>query len=164
MIRSVAVLCAIALPACLGPEEVEVVPPGAQPVAIRQIAELDPFRFHGGITTRERAVIRDQAEWSRVWSELVSVIAPTPPVPAVDFERDMLVVAAMGTRPTGGYEIRIEAVYRADDQLYVVVEETSPASGCIVTQALTAPVAGVRIERSSLPVAFVNRARVRDCN
>jgi hypothetical protein len=146
------------------PQEVDELPPGAIPVPSSQLAELDPYRTYGGIATRERGVVRDQAAWAQAWIRLIGPFEPKQPVPAIDFERDMLVVAAMGSRPTGGYSVRIDGVYRAGDRLYVVVEESSPDAGCLTTQAFTAPVTAVRLARSDLAVAFVNRSRVLTCD
>jgi hypothetical protein len=163
MTRTAILIFALCLPACLEPQEVLDLPAGAVPVPSSQLAEIDPFATFGGIETRERGVIRDQADWTRVWTRLVRPFEPKPVPPAIDFTVDMVVVAAMGTRPTGGYGIRIDGVYSAGDRLYVVVEETSLDGGCIATQAITAPVTAVRVARSDLRVAFVNRSRRVTC-
>lgn len=163
MTRPAFLIVAPCLPACPEPQEVAGLPAGAVPVPGSQLAEPDQFTSFGGIETRERGVIRDQGEWAGVWSRLVGPFEPKPALPAIDFTRDMVVVAAMGTRPTGGYGIRIDGVYGAGDRLYVVVVETSLDSACITTPAITAPVTAVRVARSDQRAAFVNRGNRAIC-
>jgi hypothetical protein len=75
----------------------------------------------------------------------------------------MVLIAAMGRRPTGGYGIVIESVHRADGKLFARVEAHSPGPTCFVTQALTAPVTAVRVARSDEPVEFLERSSVTEC-
>ncbi|HEX7119191.1 MAG TPA: protease complex subunit PrcB family protein [Longimicrobiales bacterium] len=118
---------------------------------------------HSGIETRRREVITTEAAWRAFWAELTANRAPRPAAPAVDFDRERVIVAAMGRRPTGGYAIEIAGVYRTQDALTVVVVETRPGPGCITAQALTAPVYVARIAAGRLPVTFVERERVQEC-
>lgn len=107
----------------------------------------------GGVTTSGREVVRDAATWARRWNTLQPTgMSP----PAVDFSAEMVLVAVMGGRRTGGYSIEISAVAIVDDQLMVTVRETAPPPGAITTQMLTAPFHAVRIARSDLPVRWVS--------
>ena len=84
-------------------------------------------------------------------------------MPEIDFSKEMLLVAAMGTRNTGGYSIEIEAVDRSSSSITASVRTHSPGKTCGTTAALTAPVAIVRIPRSTLPVQFVEEHVITDC-
>ena len=116
-----------------------------------------------GLVQRERTVIRDAQAWSRFWRQAHSNVMPQPPVPSIDFTRNIVVAAAMGTRNTGGFSIDIEGVYVADTDIYVVVEERTPGTRCITTQALTAPAAAVRLPRAGASVSFVERSETLNC-
>ena len=125
-----------------------------------------PYRFHSGLTERERIVVRDQVSWAALWTRIVASHRPPPARPAVDFDDEMLVVVSMGARPTGGYGIYIDglsAVFAVRGNLVVVTREVRPGRNCIVTGAFTEPLALARLERSDLPVSFVNRSVARDC-
>jgi hypothetical protein len=124
---------------------------------------LLPYRHTSGLTERERIVVRDASTWAALWPRILGSHRPMPPVPSVDFAREMVVVASMGTRSSGGYTIAIDSVFVARDTLRVVVREQSPGPRCGTTAALTMPVALARLERSELPVSFISRAAVRDC-
>ena len=58
----------------------------------------------------------------------------------MDFSRDAVVVVAGGQRSTGGYSIAVDQALRTGSELSLNVIETTPAPGCIMTQALTQPV------------------------
>ena len=169
-----ALLVALALAACGGgatapadgaPVEVPGdVPPQAERVGAASLGgALGASATYSGIRTRERRVVRGAAEWAELWAQATSIVLPAPAAPAVDFTRDEVIVAAMGTRSSGGHGIAIEAVYEADGRRWVVVRETSRAASCVVTAALTAPVAAVRVARSALPTVFVERTTVAAC-
>lgn len=116
-----------------------------------------------GLVLRERTVIRDAQAWSRFWNQAHSNVMPQPRVPSIDFTRNIVVAAAMGTRNTGGYSIDVEGVYVAGDDVHVVVEERSPGTNCITTQALTAPAVAVRVPRVGASVSFVERSQTVSC-
>ena len=75
----------------------------------------------------------------------------------------MVLVAAMGQRPTGGYLITIDGVYEHNDTLYVDVLEQSPGSGCVSAQVLTAPVFAVLVRQTEQLVAFATRTAINNC-
>lgn len=127
------------------------IPSGAEPIEVRPVL----VRLHSGITDSRRVVIRDGAAWQALWQEAVRNLLPPPQAPEVNFTQEMVIAASLGQRPTGGYDISIDAVYEAEGQLFVVVRETAPSPGSIVTQAVSAPVAAVAAPRSDAPVIFV---------
>jgi hypothetical protein len=109
---------------------------------------------HSGLVERRREVVRDEAGWARLWDEIHSVVSPRPPLPPVDFARHMLVVVASGTRPSGGFSVKVQGVATRGDELEVAVLETCPAPGAMVTMGLTQPVEVVRLAKLSQPATF----------
>ena len=110
-----------------------------------------------------REVIRTEADWRRAWARLSACRSPAPDVPAVDFAREMVLLAALGQRATGGHGVRIASAAVSDGVLHVQVIETRPGAGCMTTQALTHPVAVARVPRHDGEVRFADRVEVRDC-
>lgn len=117
-----------------------------------------------GIPDRRRLVIGDAETWAAFWTELHANLSPVPDLPTVDFSTRIVVAATMGRRPTGGYAIRIEAVSRRGDDFEVVVVESSPAAGCLTTQAITAPATAVSVTLTAGGVEFVERTETADCS
>lgn len=119
---------------------------------------------YGDLDEEAREVVRTPELWADAWQRLHEGVSPVPERPAVDFERSMVVVAAMGSRPSGGYDIEVEGVHRQGETLYVVVQETSPGERCGVTLAITAPTTAVRVPRVSGDVHFVEKETTHDCS
>jgi hypothetical protein len=109
---------------------------------------------HSGLATARREVIRDAAGWSRLWAEIHAGRTPAPERPAVDFEREMLIAVATGTRPSGGFSIQVTGVTTRGDTLEVAVLERCPESDAIVTLALTQPVEVVRVAKLAQTPSF----------
>jgi hypothetical protein len=128
------------------------------------VSEEHIFTYpHSGINDSRRLVIRDAAVWRVLWREVMGERTPPLAVPAIDFERDMVIVAALGRRGTGGYAITIEDVYAEGGVLYAIVRATSPGLGCMTIQGFMAPVTGVRVPRSEGAVRFIERTDELDC-
>ena len=111
---------------------------------------------YSGLAEPRREVIQDEAAWARLWTEIHAVVDPLPPRPTVDFARDMLVAVATGTRPSGGFSIKVRRVATRGETLEVTVLETCPAPGAMVSLGLTQPVEVVRVPRLAQPPAFRN--------
>lgn len=116
-----------------------------------------------GVDAPLRAVVRDADEWEAVWRRISADRSPPPARPEVDFSRTMLIVVGLGTRRSGGYAARISRVAEGADGVAVTVEEVMPGPGCIVTQALTAPVIVVSVERVDATVSFIETRRELAC-
>ena len=127
-------------------------------------AEPFSFTFYSGLDDRQRIVVRDQTQWREIWQQIWKRTSPVPDLPSIDFTREMVIVAADGSRPTGGYNILIE---RASDSggagINVIIRSVSPGR-CGVTQGLTQPVDIARLTRREGVVTFTERAEVQDCS
>src|SRR3954469_11187774 len=77
----------------LPPGSLGVIDPGARPAFDSALVR---YMSYSGFMARTRLVVRDQATWESVWMQLTGGIQPKPPTPAVNFEKDMVLVAGMG--------------------------------------------------------------------
>lgn len=137
----------------------ESTPPADRPPELAMIH----YRHTSGFDARTQMVIRDSASWGPAWLRLLGSHSPKPPLPRVDFSREMLVIASMGTRSSGGYSIAIDSVYVERDTVFFKIRERSPGPSCGTTAALTAPVGLARVERSDLPVGFAISTLISEC-
>ena len=117
---------------------------------------------HTGLAERRREVIRDQASWARLWAEIHAGFTPAPPLPPVDFAQHMLIAVALGTRPSGGFGVKVESVTNRGGRLEVAVVEACPAARAMVTQSLTQPVEVVRTPRLAQTPTF-REVRAASC-
>jgi hypothetical protein len=112
-----------------------------------------------GIGESRRLVIRDANAWAEFWSEL-----GVGDRPSVDFSRDVVIVAAAGQRPTGGYEIMVDRVTNEGGELTAEVVETTPGPNCMTTASLTQPVDIVVVPGvAPRGWSFVERKEIRGC-
>lgn len=119
--------------------------------------------LHGGITERSRLIIRNRNEFSQFWDQVTNSSSYKPPLPEVDFSREMILVAAMGERPSSGFEILIDGACEVNKQVEVSVRSLSFTCGMQLA-VLTAPVDIVRMPRTELPVVFKETEVTQDCN
>ena len=147
--------------ACGNPTSLEVdeVPSDAVAlVAVDFDEALNPLRYFSGYDAPARLVIRDEARWARVWQR-AATSASSHSLPRVDFDRHMIIFAAMGEKPSGGYHIDIEGLFRRGDDMYVVVRETFPRCGS--PDVITAPATAALVPRNRGRVYFVERKNSR---
>lgn len=126
--------------------------------------ELLVDESYSGFDERSRQVIRTSAAWEEAWRQLHEGRSDVPERPAVDFETSMVVLATMGSRRSGGYDIDVESVHRDGESMYVVVTERSPGESCGVTAAITTPATAVRVPRADGEVEFVEKESVHECS
>ena len=110
---------------------------------------------------RERfAVIRDEAAFKALWNQHNAGVSPTPPVPEVNFSKDMVIAGFAGTRDTGGYVLRFDALLRKGNDLEARLTLMQPSNQCMVAQMMTAPFVLVTTHRNSLRVSFKRDTKI----
>jgi hypothetical protein len=137
--------------------------PGTPLAVTRLRAEPYSFAYYSGMADSARLVIRDADQWQQAWSGVGRITSPSQPLPQVDFSQEMVIVAALGERATGGFGIFVDSAYQQVDHVEVVVRKVSPGTNCGTTQALTQPVDIARIAASGQAVRFRERSTVHDC-
>jgi hypothetical protein len=112
--------------------------PTAAPVAFRSLF-LGRAHSIGSLCPEAGLfLVRTEDEWARRWRTMTSGQRPAPDVPAVDWASELVVLLALGWRPTGGYVVIIEQVTVRDRHVHVSAWEERP--GGYTTQAVTYPV------------------------
>jgi len=119
---------------------------------------------YSGFDTARREAIRSTAEWNFAWQELHSGISPGPPIPAIDFGREMVVLVAAGRRNNGCYGIEVTEITRREDgRVEIEVVESVPGPSCVCTEAITTPVHVIRTQRAWGAVSFREVTRTLQC-
>lgn len=119
--------------------------------------------YSSGFNSPARLVIRDQESWREAWTTLYIGMSPSAVPPTVDFTRSTVILVALGSRSTGGYDITVSRVARDANVVYVQVTSTSPGDRCFTTQAFTQPVDVIVLPHVVAEAVFVERKLVRDC-
>jgi protease stability complex PrcB-like protein len=154
-------VCALLLASCSSPNA----PDATQPLAVTRLRpEAFSFSYNSGMTEPQRLVVRDQATWQQTWDSIHRFTFPVPALPAVDFSRDMVIVAALGQKPTGGFSIFVDGAMETARGVTVNVRSVSPGASCGVTAALTQPLDIARVTRRDGAVSFSESTTVQSCN
>lgn len=116
----------------------------------------------GKVGDEVRAVARDAGTWQSVWEDLTGGSGRPPEAPAVDFEREMVLAAAMPTQPCVS-RVTIRGVAEADGGLAVDLFEQPPPPDivCVVSER---PFHAVRLARHDGPVRWEVETRPLDPN
>jgi len=102
-----------------------------------------------GIEARRGEVISDPNRWSAVWSEIHQGRSPQPPLPPADFERELVILAAMGSAPDSCWRIEVKSVTFPSRELEVAVEENRAPLDCACLTVIVNPVHVVRASRTA---------------
>jgi hypothetical protein len=108
-----------------------------------------------GIETPTRTLITNPETWATAWANIFANYAPSqrPPLPAIDFDARVVVLAAAGLRGAQGFFFTIEEVRRHEGTLQVLVIERWPSCGTL--PALSAPVHAVSVPRVATTAEFI---------
>ena len=118
---------------------------------------------YSGFGEPARLVVGDSAEWAARWATAFARQTSIPALPTVNFARDMVLVAALGARPSGGYDIAIEGVAPEEAGAVVLVTSTVPSDECGYTAAITTPVVMLRVGAVADGIRFLEEAETRSC-
>jgi PrcB C-terminal len=125
--------------------------------------------FNGGPDNPRRAVLKSRAEWEEAWKQIEPRTSRDEgqvnrnPLPAIDFRQHALVMAAMGMRSDGCCSVEILSIVETTDHLVVAVLERVAGPGCMVTLAVTHPIALVRMPQTSKEVRFDVVSKIQQC-
>ena len=103
-----------------------------------------------GIDTPQQSVARTASEFETLWRKH----APSQPLPAVDFGKQMVLAVFLGSRPSGGFNVQITNVRSSGKDLVVQWVETRPAPGMSAATVMTSPAHLVTVPQTDGAVRF----------
>lgn len=163
-VRLSSIALAVLGAACSNSEGTTLAPPPGPAIPIVRFRS-DPFSFTSvsGFDKPARLVVRDAATWQATWTQIFRG-GSVPPLPAIDFSSEMVVVTALGSHSSGGFGILIDGASEvAAGGTAIAVRSISPGPTCGVTEAFTQPVDVARMARRDGPVSFIERSEVTNC-
>jgi hypothetical protein len=147
-----------------GDQELSSPSTGIDVPIVRLRSEPNSFSYFTGIRESTRLIVRDRDTWRATWNKLYDRQSPVPAIPDIDFSKEMVVVAALGERGSGGYSIVFEnASENEAGGVNVVVRSTSPGRGCAAPTVMTQPTDLARIPNRYPSIRFIEREEVRTC-
>lgn len=136
----------------------------AGPLPVARLAPgSGPFTANSGYTQHTTSVIRNAEGLAAAWATLHANQQPVPPLPAIDFSKEMIVVVATGTKPNGGFSVVVSSASESGGRVTVTSTETAPGATCAVPAVITAPADVARLPRRDGDVIFVTKNEVHAC-
>ena len=156
-----AALALMALLASVCAQQMPASPGMAVPMPITRLP-LDGAAF-SGYEQPITLVVRDRETWQSTWSQVYRARNEVPPLPPIDFSTEMIVVAALGAKPTSGYAVELTSAYVSNGTVTVEAASVSPGPLCVTLQVITNPVDIARLPRRDGAVQFHFTPRVASC-
>ena len=119
--------------------------------------------YYCSIDEKKQVVVKNDAEYRKIWDEVYMNLDQMPRIPDVDFEKYTVVAVFMGIQKSGGFDIKITNISGNDEKLIVDVTETSPGVNCMVTDAITKPYEFVKIKKTDKKIEFKIYNTTKDC-
>lgn len=119
---------------------------------------------YSSIEDKRHVVLRNDAEYQKLWGEFYKDLDQMPRIPVVDFKKNTVLAVFMGTKSTGGFDIKIDQVTSTGNKIQVDVIEISPGVNCMTTDATTRPYDFVKIPKTDMTVEFRTTIVTKDCN
>ncbi|HLY74832.1 MAG TPA: protease complex subunit PrcB family protein [Planctomycetota bacterium] len=121
--------------------------------------ESIPFRVidkgtSSGFMVPQQMFVSSQKDWAETWTTRQGSAGTKKSHPEIDFNRDVVIVAALGAKSTGGYTIEITRIVRTKDDIQVFLRRTAPPEGGRVVGGATSPFVMARMEKPDRPVTF----------
>jgi hypothetical protein len=115
----------------------------------------------GQAGAEKRSLARDAVAWKALWDELREGSSLAAEPPAVDFEREMVIAAAMETQSCVS-KVTIRAVTQTTDGLVVDLLEAPPAPNC---RCITSerPLHIIKLAKQAGPVRFTAERGETSC-
>jgi PrcB C-terminal len=143
-----------ATPAAPPPAAPAAPPPPAPVIGTVAMTTINSNHM-SGIDTPQQSVARTAGEFETLWRRH----APSQPLPAVDFGKQMVLAVFLGSRPSGGFNVQITNVQSFGKDLVVQWVETRPAPGMSAATVMTSPAHLVTVPQTDGAVRFEKQER-----
>lgn len=111
--------------------------------------------YYSGYKEGERLLVRTERTWKEVWNIHTRRRTPKPPLPVINFKKEMVIAVFRSERQTSGYQVEITGIEKKGSEIVVTIKETSPQPGNIVMPILTQPYHIVKTKKSIRSIRFV---------
>jgi hypothetical protein len=107
-----------------------------------------------------RTIIRSEAVWPQMWSDLMKNAQTSAPLPQIDFRTQMVLVASLGSLEYGGPGIQLDLVAEYPE-LVVMHLSVWRGKDCESPEWDHRPVTVVKMPNTYKPIIFVDTPKAR---
>jgi len=111
----------------------------------------------------QNTVFENNNDFQALWQRIYSISSQPKQVPSVDFNQNYVIAVLSSQASIGEFEMGIEKVIEKQDNIEVIVKETTPASGCPTTSVTTQPFEFIKIQKINKEVKFTINPETKNC-
>ena len=105
---------------------------------IRQLSfSIIRYNYYSSVENQSVVRVTTANELATVWNQIYSLQNPLPPIPAIDFNKDMCLFIFLGSRPNSGYSVELKQVLETSASIRLKIKET--VTNNVTTQGLMSP-------------------------
>lgn len=119
---------------------------------------------NGGFQELTQEIYTNQTAFEKAWKLAWSNFSDPTPIPIVDFNKNVVVLVALGMRNNGGYQLKINSVSEEPNQIIVDYTETTPNPKCTYSQSIVFPYEFISFEKSSKKIEFKTSTQLGSCD
>jgi PrcB C-terminal len=121
--------------------------------------------YPNGFRQLTEIVIRDQATWTRIWSQgfCAGQTSCNSNPPNIDFSSETVIAVFQGWKASSGYNVRILGADHKGHEMIVHVEVTEPGPYCLGLAILTYPFDIVSIPDTRFTIVFDSTTIATSC-
>ena len=116
-----------------------------------------PYSAYADSTPYAALAVSQDYFTNAIWPLATGRKVPKPVPPAIDFRTESVAAFFWGTKPTGGYTIKVRDVRMEGSVLQVFLELLTPPPGSLTTQSITSPYVLIRVGAKPSKVEFYDQ-------
>ncbi|TFW27313.1 protease complex subunit PrcB family protein [Massilia horti] len=108
-----------------------------------------------GVSDARQVVIKDAASFAKLWAEHGRNRTPAPPMPYVDFSRQMVLAVFAGQKPIPCYGLAINRAVSDGEKIVVEYDIFQLQTFVACAEVESAPMEMIVVDRNDVPVEFM---------
>jgi hypothetical protein len=118
---------------------------------------------YSAISDKRELIIYNESQYKELMNDVYKNLDQMPKITAIDFKKNSLVAVFIGSRSSGGYQVKIDSIIETSNNLAVNITETTPGKNCMVTDGITSPFVILRITKTEKKAEFKTKKIEKDC-
>jgi hypothetical protein len=98
-------------------------------------------------------IFSNNEKWKQFYSKATTTLGKK--APEIDFDKYIVILVSFGSKPTGGYSIKIEKVVDTKSERKVYINKSIPKADMMLTQAFTNPIHAIKMKKTNKNIKFI---------
>lgn len=112
--------------------------------------------------TQQLVVIHNADDWQAFWAKH-NTVSPPPPLPKVDFTKNMVITLIDTDQPNSGYALSLDKIEQHGHELWVYATRDQPAPTCMNLGMVAQPFVFVTLPKTTGKPKLIFSTQMYDC-